>query len=74
MFNFKEEDSKVKFKKLTSETIDFTRCFEDGTHFLKQIELWQQVLKTYCSQSFKKIKIRKKNVEPLKTALGKVKR
>lgn len=41
IFNIKEQESKVKFKKLTTETTDFTRCFEDETPLLKQIENWQ---------------------------------
>ena len=70
IFNFKEEEAQVKFKRLTSETTDFTRCFEDGTPLLKQIDHWQQVLKTYCSKSFKKIRIRKRSIKPLKQPLA----
>ena len=58
IFNFKEEEAQVKFKSLTSETKDFTNCFEDGIPLLKQINKWRQVLKTYCSKAYKKIRIR----------------
>ena len=72
IFNYKEEASKVKFKKLTSETTDFTLCFEDEKPLLEQIENWQNVLKSYCAQSFRKIRIRKKNIKPLKQPLGRL--
>jgi hypothetical protein len=70
IFNYKEEVSKVKFKKLTSETKDFTQCFEDEKPLLEQIENWQTVLKSFCAQSFRKIRIRKKNIKPLTQPLG----
>ena len=69
IFNFREEESKSKFKTLTSETDDFTQCFENDEPLLNQIEQWEQVLKMYCCQSFKKIRIRKKNSKPLKQPL-----
>ena len=48
IFSFKEEKSQLKFKTLTSETMDFSQCFEDGKPLLQQIRNWQQTLKTYC--------------------------
>ena len=50
IFNFKEEEAQAKFKSLTSDTKDFTNCFEDETPLLEQIDKWRQVLKTYCSK------------------------
>ena len=50
--------------------MDFSQCFEDGKPLLQQIENWQQTLKTYCSQSFRKIRIKKKSVKPLKQPLS----
>ena len=46
IFNLKDEVSKVKFKRLTSETSDFSNCFEDKAPLSKQIERWQEVLKS----------------------------
>ena len=69
IFNFNEAESKEKFKTLTSETDDFTQCFEDKKPLLEQIENWQQILKAYCRRSFKKIRIKKKTVKPLKHPL-----
>jgi hypothetical protein len=69
IFNFREEESKTKFHIMTSETDEFTHCFENENPLLNQIERWEQVLKMYCCQSFKKIRIRKKNSKPLKQPL-----
>ena len=69
IFNFRDEESKTKFRKSTSETEDFTKCFQSETPLLNQIEHWQQVLQMYVSQSFEKIRIRKKNFKPIKNPL-----
>ena len=69
IYNFNEDESKAKFKKLTSDTDEFTQCFEDETPLLKQIENWQMLLKRFCSKSFKKIRVKKKNVKPTKEPL-----
>ena len=69
IFNFRDEESKTKFLKSTSETEDFTNCFQTENPLLNQIENWQQVLQMYVSQSFEKIRIRKKNSKPLKNPL-----
>ena len=45
MFNFKEEASKNVFKKLTTETEEFTQCFNNKTPLLEQIENWTKLLK-----------------------------
>ena len=31
LFNFKDKDSQVVFKKITTETDEFTKCFSDST-------------------------------------------
>ena len=72
IYNFKDENSKVKFKTLTSETDEFTECFADNKPLLDQIEKWQQILKKFCNQSFKKIRIRKKHIKPPKQPLGRL--
>ena len=69
IFNFKEEESQAKFKRLTSVTEEFTHCFENKIPLLHQIQNWQQVLNKYCAQSFKKIRIRKRHVKAIKQPL-----
>ena len=72
IFNFKEEEAQAKFKYLTSDTKDFTDCFKDETPLLKQIKKWREVLKTYCTKAYKKIRIRKKSIKPIKQPLAKL--
>ena len=59
MFNFKNEKSQKLFKTQTSETLEFTNCFEGGETLEKQVENWREVLNSYCKKSFKKIRIKK---------------
>ena len=56
-FNFRDLKGQEVFKTQTSETQEFTRCFENELPVLEQIELWRKVLKKYCSKSFKKIRV-----------------
>ena len=69
MYNFKEEASKNIFKKLTTETDVFTECFNNNIPLLEQIENWTMLLNKFCSKSFKKIRIRRKNLKPIKASL-----
>ena len=52
IWNFKDKDSQEKFKQ-TSETLEFTNCFENKLSLQEQIENWRKVLKTHCSLGFK---------------------
>ena len=73
VYNFKNRKSQLKFKTLTSETKDFTDCFEnDDTSVLIQIENWRRVLKLYCRKSFRKIRIRKKSLKPINPQISKL--
>ena len=60
VFNFKRKENQKIFKKLTSETSEFTNCFETNAPLNCQIENWRKLLKLYCGRSFQKIKIKKK--------------
>ena len=63
IYNFKDEEGQQKFHKLTSDTSDFSKCFTDQVPLMSQVENWRKTLEKYCKQSFKKIRIRKKNVK-----------
>ena len=66
LFNFKDKKSQSEFKKITTETKEFTRCFENNFSILQQIELWRTVLQRFCSRVFKKIRITKtKRLKPI---------
>ena len=69
IYDFKDNVTQMKFKQLTTETQEFTRCFENSLPVSKQVDLWQEVLETYFKKSFKKIRIKKRNIKPLKAPL-----
>ena len=71
IYNFKNRNCQNEFKILTSETTDFTNCFKNNNLSpLEQVEKWRKTLKAYCSKSFKKIRIKKKqNLKPLNPEL-----
>ena len=60
IFNFQCRESQQTFKNLTSNTNDFSKCFEENEPLLKQIDNWRDVLKSKCQMAFKKIRIRDK--------------
>ena len=72
IYNFKEREAQLKFKKLTSETDEFSECFTDDTSLLQQVENWRAKLEKFCKKSFKKIRIRRKFIKPLKENLSKL--
>ena len=57
IFHFKDKRGQAEFKTLTSETQEFTKCFENDLPLQKQIELWQKVLQKTCKKAFKKIRV-----------------
>ena len=71
IYHFKDLKGQAEFKRLTSETQEFTKCFENGLSLQKQIELWQQVLKNVCKKAFKKIRVTKqKRSKPINQELA----
>ena len=66
IFNFKDQKSQAAFKIQTSNTDDFTECFKNDLPILEQIESWRKVLKSYCSRTFKKIRVTgRKKTKPM---------
>ena len=72
IYNFKEREAQIKFRKLTSETDEFSKCFTDETPLLQQVNNWRGILEKYFKKSFSKIRIRKKCVKPLKEGVSKL--
>ena len=58
IWNFKCEKSQEIFKKETSDTNEFTRCFQNELPIFKQIEDWKKVLTRKIQCSFKKVRIK----------------
>ena len=69
IFDFKDEISQKNFRKSTSETNEFTNCFIENAPLMSQIEKWRGVLNSHCKKVFKKIRIKKKNMKPVSSAL-----
>lgn len=73
IYNFKCKQSQETFKEITSDTEEFSNCFEDNNSFLDQIDNWRKVLQAKCQKSFKKIRITNKKkpqkMNPRKSAL-----
>ena len=61
MFDFKNREGQILFKKKTSETKEFTDCFENMSPLLENCERWNDKLKSYCKKSYPIIRIRNKN-------------
>ena len=72
VFNFKDSEAQEKFRKLTTETKEFSSCFmNNDKNVLNQVEKWRKVLKTFCHKAFKKVRITKKSfVKPIKPSLS----
>ena len=64
------EEAQSIFQKLTSETSEFSNCFTDKTPLLSQVEKWRRTLETFCKRSFKKIRIKKQNIKPIKQSIA----
>ena len=60
VYQFRNKESQQLFKTLTSNTEDFTNCFNNDLSFEEQTRKWRQVLETFFQKSFKKIRITNK--------------
>ena len=69
IFNFKDGEGQINFKNLTTKTDEFTKCFMNEKPFKEQMKEWEQLLNKFCSKSFKKIRIRKKNEKPINKSI-----
>ena len=58
VWNLKCEKSQEIFKQQTSETKEFSECFQKKLPIFKQIENWKNILKSKIQSSFKKIRIK----------------
>ena len=72
MYNFKDKEGQNLFKQISSETSLFSNCFKNNKPLVEQILNWQKELSSTCSKAFKKIRIKRKNVVPLKGEMSKL--
>ena len=61
ILNFKNKNGQQLFQQMSSESNEFSRCFENDKPLQEQIINWKKVLKSVCNRSFKKIRITHKN-------------
>ena len=60
ILNFKDVEGQKLFKISSSKTKEFSNCFDTKLPLLEQVENWRKVLKSCCTKSFKKTRIRNK--------------
>ena len=60
VWNFKNKEAQINFRIGTSETKDFTSCFQNELSLRKQIENWRGILNRNIKDNFKKVRILKK--------------
>ena len=60
IFNFKDVQSLNQFREITSNTNQFSDCFENDLSLVEQVKRWRTVLKSHCQTAFKKLRINKK--------------
>ena len=51
MYDFKDIEGQKKFKKLTSETKQFTNCFDNMQSLSQQVEMWRKTLEAHFKKS-----------------------
>ena len=57
VFNFKDKQAQSIFTEKTSKTDEFSKCFQNSSSLIQQVNAWRNVLNDYCKMSFKKIRI-----------------
>ena len=72
MFNFKDKNCQEAFKINTSETEDFTDCFNGEAPLNEKINNWKRVLMSHCSKAFKKIRIRDRKIKPISNKIARL--
>ena len=60
IFHFKNVASQQVFKKLTSDTAEFSDCFQTDKPFEEQAVKWRKVLNGFFQKSFKKVRVTNK--------------
>ena len=59
IYNLKNVEGQIKFKRLTEDTQDFLSCLQGRARLSVRIERWKRSLDSHIKQSFRKIKVRK---------------
>ena len=66
IWNFKNKEAQKKFRTLTTETKEFSRCFDNNLSVLEQINEWRTVFNLNVSNAFRKVRVtRKRHQKPI---------
>ena len=65
LFNFKNQNAQKYFKHITSETTQFTDCFEKDISLTEKLVKWKRVLNNHIKKAFPMIRLR--NNKKIKT-------
>ena len=63
IFNFKDLNSQIVFKEITTKTEEFTKSLEYVHTVSKGAAIWLETVKSHCKKAFKKIRIRTKKIK-----------
>ena len=64
--DFKNKEAQKKFRTLTTETKEFSRCFDNNLSVLEQINEWRTVFNLNVSNAFRKVRVtRKRHQKPI---------
>ena len=72
VWNLKNKKSQQIFRTSTSNTEDFTGCFDNDLSLKSQIENWRKTLHKHMNKSFRKIRINEKKPKPLPPEISKL--
>ena len=73
IWNFKSKESQDTFRKQTSETKDFSDCFNDELPLMKQIDDWKKLLNSHLNNAFTKVRIKGNGKgKPVSTKISKL--
>ena len=57
LWNFKNKAAQKVFKIQTTNTFEFSECFNNDLHILDQINNWKKMFSKHCRKAFKKVRV-----------------
>ena len=70
IFKYNNGDSLLKYKKVTTNTSQFTSCFSNNQPFLSQVKAWERSLNKTIYACFDKIRVKETHKPVLKTEIS----
>ena len=66
IYNFKNLNGQQVFKQNTSDTHEFSTCFNSVEPLLVQCEKWKHILEAHCKKAFPQIRLKKAKIKSSK--------